>query len=400
VTVWLLLSALANTVEELQDARAELGRRESGEIELQKELQCPSAQFAGGYGFAAAQQAELQHRQHHGDEKSPLAGLQYGPDDHDLGRLAESGIDEPIEAWCDTFAMMTRENRQGLRDSLTADDIYTRISFARRAAVRALRGADHSIAQRGLFALAIIDATRVDFRDVIWTTAIVRYALGRVSPSTADSCVETAAAAADANTAGLLQRFVGVEPKDLRENWLMVEVGTGESIGLVKCGSGPYGPTVNLLATTEAATSVVGRDQYLAGALEVGAKVPVSWLRGSSTNDLQAILARASAITSFSGKIHGEQLTGSSTPFDQLFRAFVVEMSTPDDAATFGRLWPDGPERKFASLVVIENELLVVLIARSSVVDVPSIESDDSLRRFEGPLRGVLLAALKDGPAI
>lgn len=47
-------------------------------------------------------------------------------------------------------------------------DFYTVLSYARRAAVRALRSNDAELACRGVAALSVIDENRIDWRDLAW----------------------------------------------------------------------------------------------------------------------------------------------------------------------------------------------------------------------------------------
>jgi hypothetical protein len=79
-------------------------------------------------------------------------------------------------------------------------DFYTVLSYARRAAVRALRSNDAEVARRGVAALSVIDENRIDWRDLAWQAGILSYALHRISGPVTDA-FETAASLADGDTA-------------------------------------------------------------------------------------------------------------------------------------------------------------------------------------------------------
>lgn len=81
-----------------------------------------------------------------------------------------------------------------------------------------------------------------------------------------------------------------------------------------------------------------------------------------------------------------------SPPMEQLFLAYVFELSIEDAAAEFEVAW-SAERRDLASLAVSNGCLVALMISRSSFVGVPSQESDASLSRFTGPVRAALAAS-------
>ena len=136
--------------------------------------------FEIGRELADAVEAEARHRAAHPDARlSPLSGAAYDlwAGDHDLVRFSPSPVDRVVRAVVTEFRNAPLEQRSTLRDRLTMDDCYTLISYARRTAVLAARESDTAAAGDAAVALAMIDADRVDWRDVLVALGLVGHVL-------------------------------------------------------------------------------------------------------------------------------------------------------------------------------------------------------------------------------
>jgi hypothetical protein len=120
--------------------------------------------------------------------------------------LAPTRKDELIDEFVDHFAASGSEERDLQRSSLTMDDFYTVLTYARRAAVRALRSNDGELARRGVTALSVIDENRIDWRDLTWQAALLSYAIHRVSGNVTEA-FDTAASLANGETSQALERL-------------------------------------------------------------------------------------------------------------------------------------------------------------------------------------------------
>src|SRR5687768_11060524 len=94
--------------------------------------------------------AEEQHRERHPALTSPLDGTHYQGHQFDLLQFVDSPIDGVVDALCRRFEAAGEAERDRLRAALTTDDLYTLVTFARRSAVRSLRGDDREPARLGM----------------------------------------------------------------------------------------------------------------------------------------------------------------------------------------------------------------------------------------------------------
>src|SRR4029077_17153637 len=78
------------------------------------------------------------------------------------------------------FRSLSQTERVKFTSTISPDEFYTLISFSRRAAVFALRDKDAKLLQDGLDALAIIEAKRTDFRDILMALALLYHTASRI----------------------------------------------------------------------------------------------------------------------------------------------------------------------------------------------------------------------------
>jgi len=166
--------------------------------------------------MAAAQAAETRH-QAVARGPSPLAGVAYQRN-LSLLRFTAAPADEIIDGFVDRFAASGQEDRARQRSALTTDDFYTLLTYARRAVVRALRSRDDGVARRGLVALAAVDSSRVDWRDLAWQAGLLSYAIGTISGNVS-GLFRSAGSLGEGETATLLTRMAR-EPAASLSQWI------------------------------------------------------------------------------------------------------------------------------------------------------------------------------------
>jgi hypothetical protein len=75
-------------------------------------------------------------------------------------------LDEAIASFLDATTTADAESWRALRDRLSVDDHYSLMTFADRRSALALRSGQSTIAMSAVEALALLDADRVDYRDL------------------------------------------------------------------------------------------------------------------------------------------------------------------------------------------------------------------------------------------
>lgn len=131
---------------------------------------------------------------------------------------------------------------------------------------------------------------------------------------------------------------------------------------------------------------MLNADGYMTGDPVVGDSLSDVWMNGAP--EARRILDEA-AVASVLIRVLGRS---DSPPMEQLFLTYVFEVSTEAAAAEFEVAWSAG-RRNLASLSLSSGCLVALMISRSSVVGVPTRESEETLSRFTGPVRAALAAA-------
>lgn len=330
-----------------------------------------SGRFEIGREAAEASKADAEHRARFPDlDHSPLAAIGYDlwAWEHDLVRFVESPVDAEVSNVVADFRTADSARRSYLRNLLTPKDFYTLISFARRSAVAAIRGADASLARDGLNAVAIVDVERVDWRDVLVATGLIAHVLHDLGDMSAISGVLPLA---EAPVAALIARFEDPSEDDADPaSWGFRKVRTRHGAGFADTGIEPYAPARDLLEG----------DDYRARSFRLGERLPSVWLPGTDRQEANRAVDGCTGCV-----VTNTTLSASAvaTADSQQLTVFVVEAPGPQQAADLEG-WSTGGSH--ASLAYRDDAVVCLLIARSFVEGVAPYESDASLQRFAGRL--------------
>ncbi len=345
-----------------------------------------------GQQIADAQAKEDERlRRSSGATKSPLPEVAFERREGELGLLNPSPqpFDQVLREWCATLAVEGSADKCGtLRDAIPMDDFYTLMTFADRSAVFALREEDPTILQDGLTALAMIDAERTDYRDVLMSIALLNHGAERLDLDVAAE-FEAAAKLAEPRTAELLLSFVEREPhsKALGESWGYHQVELDTGIGFVRSGFASYDPQHDLIALGMDILDAIGADElYEARSLEVANKLPAIWLSGVDDQRVEEILSEA-----------GAGMTVCADPANrsaQMFVVFTVELDSPRSAQALMEISKQAKRSDTAKLGFAQHNVFSLVVARSVREGVEPIEKGDSLQRFADSI-GVAMQGLK-----
>jgi hypothetical protein len=334
----------------------------------------------------AARAAEARHRaEPHGP--SPLAGVAYQPRAGELSLLhfADTPKDALIDEFVDRFAASSGEDRAQQRSSLTMDDFYTVLNYARRAVVRALRSNDGEVARRGVVALAVIDQNRIDWRDLAWQAGLLSYAIHRISGNVTEA-FETAASLADGETATFLSSLAH-RPVDSLGEWRFTEIQTAAGIGLIEDEGEPYRPRSDLVGLAETIRACMEGGTWQLSEPAIGSDLPTVWLSAGTPADLEPAVQSIMGCVTLRGTLASQKSPGARA---QHMLVFLAETEDPHAARVIAAAAGPGTGSSFAALGVAARTLCAVVIARSFVQGTASFETQASLERF----RPVLVDAL------
>src|SRR5262245_39022403 len=146
-----------------------MSKKQSGAIVLGAEL-------------AAAAMAEQQRLAKAQVAKSPMPDLQYDFPcwDVSLIRPVRHPLDDKLASLCKKFAKSNAPKREAMRVAISMEEFYTLLEFSKRAALFAIREQKANWISLGLTAVTMIEAERVDCRDMLVALGVLDHAARRV----------------------------------------------------------------------------------------------------------------------------------------------------------------------------------------------------------------------------
>ena len=334
-----------------------------------------------GSEMAAARAADAQHQASRSGRPSPLAGYRFDADagDLDLRRMTDSPTDEAVAAVVEQFAAVSAESRILLRASLTTDDFYTLMVYARRMAVRAMRSRNPVPVRRAAISLAIIERRRVDWRDLSWAAALVSYAAKAVAPD-AQRILREAALTAEPEGRQVLFRFADSPPENLTE-WGFRVYDSNDGLGLLEDEGAPYAPSIDLVLISDRAREALAGSGWTIYGPTVGSTLPSVWL-GAGPEVPEGSIASITGCLSLRGRVAGDSQESKA----QLMLIFIAETLASEAALAIAEAAGPGTRSAFVGLGVAADRICAVLIAESFVRGIAAVETQESIERFRSPL--------------
>lgn len=338
-----------------------------------------------GQEMAQAIAAQQRHDTKHGHLTSPLAGLRYADTEGRLWRWTESSVDSLIATAVARFATLDEAGRTAMRDSLSMDDLYTLLAYVRRCALSALRSGDPDKIETAFNAIAMIDLERIDWRDLLVATRMVRYA-GQRQNLPVSSLINQAIGLADRQTAKALRRD-GSRPVDLANSCGFLEVDTPEGIVLVQNGFERYAPKANLAGIAFEIARAIEANGYEPETIEIALDFPLVWLNCSEDPAMAGIVRAFTGCASVHGVPHGDPSPNSS---GQFLLALVAEAASEEDARAVAVAAERAAGEGAPQIAVARGRLCAVIVQSSWLADTAPVEDLQSLERMRSFLKASL----------
>jgi hypothetical protein len=346
--------------------------------------------FVLGQQLADAHEAEMKWKQGGGGGCSPLPDTQYDfwRGDLSLIRPTANDLDDRIRAVCRQYAQSNADERAEIRHSISMDQFYALISFAKRSAVFGSRESDATLVSDGLTALAMIEQERIDFRDILMCLALLYHAASKVGGD-AEERFRSAAKLAETEVAGFIVDFSKQtsEYRSLRESWGHDEIQTNDGVGFIGWGFEDYNPSIDLKSTIIDLSQLIASDSYQISHIEVATELPDVWLGGQES---------PAGRRAFSGIRGGATVSASLRPEKhaehkrQQFTAFLVETAIQSDAKTLLQMAQADTSANHCKLALAQSRLFCLVVARSLAHGVDAYETTESLTRFHEGIGAVL----------
>lgn len=346
--------------------------------------------FVLGQQLADAHEAETRWKESGGGDSSPLPETEYDfwRGDLSLIRPAPNELDGKIRDVCRQYALSNADERSEIRHSISMDQFYTLIHFAKRSAVFGLREPNANLVSDGVTALAMIEEDRVDFRDILMCLGLLYHAANKVGGN-ADEMFRTAAKLAGSEVAGLFVNFTKQTPEyqSLRKSWGYNEVQTNDGVGFIGWGFADYDPSIDLKSTIIDISQLIASDNYQPSQIEVATELPVVWLAGQDSSTRKRVFSGIRGAATVSSRLHPEKHAEHNS---QQFTVFLVETANESDAQTLFQMAEASKSARHCKLALARSRLFCLVVARSFVDGVDAYETNESLTRFSDGLGAVL----------
>lgn len=329
-----------------------------------------------GTEYAAAQAlGELRKRT--ATEASPLHGIGYVDQTQpvDSPGLNQESVDLKLRRLVSTWTGQTSDAAAAFRSSLGMDDFYTLIDFATRSVAFSLRSGDPSWVRAGLAGLVLVECGRVDQRDLRRAIGVTVTALRELDPD-ARQALETARSIAEPWTSDLLAHLM-TRTQSRLSDWSYEPIGDADSVILASCWTVVRPPSRILAAASiEIATAISSDDRYWTARLKTGGAVPAIWLDGGpKENKARRLMQKSTEVIEVSAEVDGAHWT------DHHFLIWVAEVGSSRAAKTIA-ICAHGSTRDHARFATSSGMIVVIGVAKSTVVGQPSIETNKTMQRF------------------
>lgn len=346
--------------------------------------------FVLGQQLADAHNAETKWRESGGGGTSPLPDTEYDFWRGDLSLIAPtaSSLDDEIRRVCNQYALCDTDERSKIRHSISMDQFYTLINFAKRAAVFGVREAKADLVAEGLTAIAMIEQERIDFRDILWCLGLLYHAANKAGGN-ADEMFRAAAALAEPEVAEYFVNFLEQTPeyRNLRTSWGYDEVQTDDGVGFIGWGFNKYNPTIDLKSTIIDISEFVASDSYQPSQIEVATELPDVWLGSRDNATSRRILSSICAGASVSASLRPDKHADHDS---QQFTVFLVETANESNAQALYHLAQANKSPNHCKLALARSRLFCLVVARSFVDGVDAYETNESLTRFSDGFDAIL----------
>jgi len=310
--------------------------------------------------------------------------------DLDLSDPAKSPLDDELSALCHRFAMTDLAGRSQLRNSASLDDFYSLLSFSRRSAVFAMRDRRTEHVIDGLRAIAMIEQSRIDFRDALGALSLLHHA-ARAIGAKLDDLFGKAASLAEPKMSELILGFLNrsEDQRDIRKSWGHTVIETKAGPGFAGWGFESYQASYPLDQIGLALAQLVKRDKYQPASVTLASQPPAVWLSSVDDNALKlALTSVRGAVT-----IHADLRPQESPDYkEQHLMIFLAELDDEAAARSLFRLSQEKQSRisNFAMIAANEGRLFCLAVARSIMAVKPSFETHASMQRFSIGIAAVL----------
>ena len=321
---------------------------------------------------------------------SPLPNFDYSkwPAEQSLIDPVENELDLKFLQLCTAFKTYDADKRKEVRNSLSQDNIYTLLEFTKRGTIFGIRKKEQSYIGNGFIAVAMIDAERCDYRDVIVTLSFLNYGLQKLNLEQ-NSIVQETVRLSDGKTKKLTEDFFKSIQKDrsIEEIAGYTAIETSNGISFIETGYEKYTPKHQLAKILFDISDYVYSDKYQKGQVTIREKDPVDWLNDENDSKIEKALSGGASGTAM---LHTQLKNEFSQKNNmQMLLIYLSEYNDKSQQVLLEQLGKTSPTT-FKRISFVQDDILCVIIQRATMVGLEDFESQESLKRLEKPIRELI----------
>lgn len=314
------------------------------------------------------------------------------PKEFGLVRPKPDAYDAALAELCKRYAKSDAPTRATMRRAIDMEDLGALLNFGMREAVFGIRERSVERVVDGLTAVAMVEKERQDFRDVLMTLSLLHYCALRIGANP-DKLFRDAAALAEPGTAEFILHAIERPPtqKTLHEAWGFEEVETEAGAGFIQWNLGKYEPTYDLkkLVIETADLFAADRYEYVHPTIASDFSTQRYWLGPDDKAALERVMLSGRAGASVDATF-GEKPNTMWALQEHSISADFAEMSSESAALELLDIMNRKKPPDYSVLALREGRLVCFVMAGSSQVDVKSVETDKSIKRFIAPLSEIM----------
>lgn len=321
---------------------------------------------------------------------SPLPSFDYSKwsSEQSLIDPVENDLDLKILQLCTSFKTYDVDKRKVTRNSLSLDNIYTLLEFTKRATIFGLRKKAQAYIDSGFIAIGMIDAERCDYRDILVTLSFLDYGLQKLNV-TQNSIVPEAVKLCDGKTKKLTQDFfqLGEKNRRIEETAGYTAVETSRGISFIETGYEKYNPKCNLSKILFDISEYVYDDQYQKGRVAIRQDIPLIWLSAENDKKIVKALSGIAGTATLRTELRNDFSPQSGM---QMLLIFLSEFNDDEAQQMLLQQVNKTSPKTFKRLSFAQDNIFCLVIQRATMVGLKEFESQESLKRFEKPIRELI----------
>lgn len=321
---------------------------------------------------------------------SPLPSFNYSKwsSEESLIDPIENELDMKIFQLCTEFKKYDTNKRKEFRNSLSKDNIYTLLEFTKRVTIFGIRKKEQSYINQGFIAIAMIEVERCDYRDALVSLSFLNYGLQKLNLKQ-NLIVQETINLSDEKTKKLTEEFFqrNEKNKSIEEIAGYAEIETNKGISFIETGYEKYKPKYNLAKILFTISDYVQSDKYLKGQVAIAQDAPLYWLNAENDNKIKKVLSGITGTASLQTQLKNDFSSKSDM---QMLLIYLSEFNDDKNQKLLLEHLSKTSPTSFKRIIFVQNDILCVIVQRSTIEDMEDFENQESLERFEKPIREII----------